>query len=277
VNCGLAGRLIDDYQDNELGPRQRTAVEAHVSACPRCAEQLRARRKLDRDLNHALAVEVLHRYPSFTTGAQTVTAAQAGLRLAIWTNHVASAMRLMATLVAIALVAVGLYSLATHLHLSTDLDPITLSPVRQLLLARPRALDAVPLRELDRGDPQPFASSPQEPVAPLLFLSGISLEPKPLGPGGSFTLKMLLHNDTPGVVRAMRLDLEISGPTGYFRFPVVMQGPFPGRAISTIWVTPSTLAATCQERYRIAPTDIFGVAGTYQMHLTLYNPSTMEP
>lgn len=41
MNCNQAQKLIDAYVDNELDAQQRAIIDAHLSSCPACAEQMR--------------------------------------------------------------------------------------------------------------------------------------------------------------------------------------------------------------------------------------------
>jgi hypothetical protein len=51
----------------------------------------------------------------------------------------------------------------------------------------------------------------------------------------------------------------------------------PAQGISILRLTPELLANTCQEQYLIEPTDVFSMAGTYNVRLTLSDAVVSSP
>jgi hypothetical protein len=91
-------------------------------------------------------------------------------------------------------------------------------------------------------------------------------------PSEPFTMTVFLQSDLPQPLDAVRLDLEITGPTGFFRFGLAVKGPLPAHGVSIFRVTPETLAKPCEEQYLISPTDVFSLPGTYTLRVTLFDP-----
>jgi hypothetical protein len=83
-----------------------------------------------------------------------------------------------------------------------------------------------------------------------------------------------LHSNLARPVNRLRLDLDVSGPTGYYSFGLSVQGPLPAHGVSILRLTPELLADACEDRYLMAPTDVFRTPGTYAVRLTLSDAVT---
>ena len=90
-------------------------------------------------------------------------------------------------------------------------------------------------------------------------------------PRDPYTITVFVESDMSRSLESIRLDLDISGPTGYYSFDLTVEGPLPGRGVSVLRLTPDLLAETCEEQYLIAPTDVFSAAGSYNLRLTLFD------
>ena len=53
MGCKEVKELLLSYLDNEAPPKERGAIEAHLSACPRCREELEALASVQRELRQA--------------------------------------------------------------------------------------------------------------------------------------------------------------------------------------------------------------------------------
>jgi len=274
VKCSLVDRLTDDYLDNELSPRERKQLESHLVSCPRCADELRHRSALDRSVRQALGASVQHRYLPAAASARFVQAAQHRFRRDIWRQRVGSVGQVLIGLLAAVLVVVGLSAAVDRLSLPPDLNPVTLFPVKRLVLSGQRLVRLIPDAESDPGELQPAVPSLRTQPALALDSSGSFVDPEPLHPGDQFTVTLLLHNNLLKPLESAQFDLEISGPTGYFRFPLSVSGPLPARGISLVRVTTDVLAGPCQDKYMIPPTSIFRVPGGYKLRFTLFSPGT---
>jgi hypothetical protein len=274
VNCSLVDGLIDDYLDNELSPRERRLFEGHLHSCRRCMEELRRRSALDRSVRLALSASVQHHYFPAAASARFMQAAQDGLGRAIWRHRLASVGQVVAGAAAVVLVLVGVYAAAARLSLIPDLDPVTLFPVKQLVSSGRDLVDVTPGAAWDPEKLQPPA--PLLKTQPALFLSpsGSFVDPEPMLPGQPFTITLFVHTNVTRPLESADFDLEIIGPTGYFRFPLSVDGPLPARGVALVRVTTEALAKPCREKYMIAPTSIFGVPGTYRLRYTLLSPGS---
>jgi hypothetical protein len=87
-----------------------------------------------------------------------------------------------------------------------------------------------------------------------------------------FTMTVLLQSDLPQPLETVHLDLDISGPTGFYRFGLAVEGPLPAQGVSILRVTPELLAEPCEEQYLIAPTEVFSLPGVYTLRVTLSDP-----
>ena len=70
----------------------------------------------------------------------------------------------------------------------------------------------------------------------------LHIEPAPLRPGEPFTITLFLHSNVAQPVDRARFDLEVTGPTGYYRFEVKVKGPLPAEGVSMVQVRPEHLA-----------------------------------
>jgi len=272
VNCGLIDGLIDDYIDNELSPRERGQFEAHLASCQRCMGELRQRAALDRSLRQALGAAVQHRYLSPATSGRSIRAAQQRLDRSIWLYRMSSAGQAIAGLLMATLVLVGVFVALDRLSLPSGLNPITLLPVKHLVSSGRQIVEVSPGAQWDPEGLQPPASAPGTKASLSLSGNGSLVDPEPMVPGAPFTITLLLHNNLPKTLMSAQFDLEISGPTGYYQFPLSVTGPLPARGISLVRVTTGSLAGTCQDKYMIAPTSIFRLPGTYKLRITVYGP-----
>jgi hypothetical protein len=274
VNCSLVRHLIDGYLDNELSLHQRSGLEAHLASCATCSAELSGRASLDRTLRRALGAQVHSRVLPPAVSARIVAEAQASLPRAIRSHRAGLAVQALAGLAAVALVLVGLSSLLAHGPLPAALNPVRLLPAKQLFLAGRQVAEDAPIRELQPSDPAALAASPDGEDLGALSLLASSVDPDVMHPGDQFAITLLLQNDLPFSVDRVRFDLDLSGPTGYYRFPLSVRGPFPANVVSVIQITPAVLEAQCQERYLISPTEIFGIAGNYKLRFTLFSPGS---
>jgi hypothetical protein len=266
--------LIDDYLDNELSPRERKQLDSHLASCPRCADELRHRSALDHSVRQALGASVQHQYLPAEAGARFVQAAQYRFRRDIWRHRAGSVGQILVGLLAAVLVVVGLSAAVGRLSLPPELNRVILYPVKKLVLSGQRLVSVSPDAESDPGELQPAVPSLTTQPALSLNSSGTFVDPEPLHPGEPFTITLLLHNNLPEPLKSAQFDLEISGPTGYFRFPLSVSGPLPARGISLVRVTTDVLAGPCQDKYMISPTSIFRTPGAYKLRFTLFSPGT---
>lgn len=269
MNCDLAGRLIDDYLEIGLSQRDRHLLEKHLVSCRRCAEELRSRPAFDRDMRCALAASVRPLNLSSEASTRIVAAAERSLHRAIWSHRAIVTFRLMTGAVAAALLIVGLFALTGHIPVPSHLRPIALLPANRLRFADSQSIT------LSAGDqPAPrrtAASTTSLPVASLM------VEPRDLRPYQPFTMTVLLQSDLPRPLETVRLDLDISGPTGFYSFGLAVKGPLPAHGVSIFRVTPELLAEPCREQYLISPTDVFSLPGVYTLRMTLFDPVAALP
>jgi hypothetical protein len=263
MNCDLAGRLIDDYLENRLSQRDSHQLEKHLSRCPHCADELRRRPAFERDLRRALAASVRPLSLSSDASTRIVESAEDSLHRAVWSRRATLTFRLMSGAVAAALVLVALYALLGRIPVSSQFKPIALLPANKLAVSDSN-LDTLSVRD--------------QPVPRLTTASTISLprasllvEPRDMRPSLPFTMTLLLQSELPQPLETVRLDLDISGPTGFYRFGLAVKGPLPAQGVSILRVTPDLLAEPCEEQYLIAPTDVFSLPGVYTLRVTLFD------
>jgi len=135
-------------------------------------------------------------------------------------------------------------------------------------------VDVSPGAEWDPEELQPPASASSSRPGLSLSPSGSFVDPEPLLPGQPFTITLFLHTNVSRPLESADFDLEIIGPTGYFRFPLSVTGPLPARGVALVRVTTDALADACREKYMIAPTQIFGVPGAYKLRFILLSPGS---
>jgi predicted anti-sigma-YlaC factor YlaD len=272
VNCSLANQLIDDYLEDGLNAHDRRRMEEHLDSCSRCAEELHSRFSLERSIRQAFGISAQHRYLPQATGARIVAEAQNGLRHAIWANRIRQTSQAMVALVAIALVLVGALSLRGRVPLPSGSRPVMLSPDRQLALISQRLADTLPAGDAALQEAQPATPSGADGATLALSGGGVFVEPQPLYPGDVFTFTLAIQNYLPHPLNGARFELQISGPTGTFRFPLSLKGPLRPEGVSLVRITADVLAGPCQEKYLISPAEIFAVPGVYLLRLTLFSP-----
>ncbi|MGD8623747.1 MAG: zf-HC2 domain-containing protein [Anaerolineae bacterium] len=259
MNCEQFSQLMGDYLEGYLNQRDRSLLEEHLLHCSRCTAELRRQPALERRIRRALSKSVQPLSLPADVSAQIVGAAEDNLQRARRSGRAIWGLRLMATAIALSLLLAGLLFLAGEMPDSSPVGPVALAPENQVVLSE---LDPVRLSPEEQADArvEPASSLPQ---ATLFF------EPRDMHPSQPFTMTVFLHNNRTQSLRSVRLDLDVDGPTGYYRFGLTVKGPLPAEGISILRLTPDLLAATCQEQYLIEPTDVFSMAGTYSVRLTL--------
>jgi hypothetical protein len=264
MNCDLVGHLIDDYLENELSQRDRHLLEAHLAKCFRCAEELRRRPAFERDMRRALSASVQPLRLSSDASSRIIEAAEHSLDRATWSNRAFFTLRLMAGAMAVALLLIGLFYLTGRIPVPSHLKRVALLPANKLLLSEP---DPVTLSVGDQPVPRiTDASTSSLPQTSFLF------EPRSMRPQQPFTMTVFLQSDLPRSLDSVRLDLDISGPTGYYRFALAVKGPLPAHGVSILRLTPELLAVPCQEQYLISPVEMFEMPGIYSLRITLFDP-----
>lgn len=276
MNCSLVDTLIDDYTDGELSPREQGRLEAHLASCPRCMDELRRRTALDHAVRQAIGAAVQHRYLAPAAGDRFHRAARDQLRRGIWLQRARSIGQLVGGLAMALLVLAGLVVMLDRLSLPAGLNPVTLLPAKHLIPSGRQMVEVSPEGPWDPEGLQPPV--PGAGTRPGLTLSagGSFVEPEPIVPGEAFTLTLLIHNNLPKTLRSAEFDLEISGPAGYFQFPLSVAGPLPASGISLVRISAASLAETCQAKYMLPPSAIFRLPGTYKVRITLFGPGA-EP
>lgn len=242
MNCDQVCHLIDDYLENRLSRYDRQHLEAHVAFCPECSEELRNRPAFERNMWQALSASVQHLYVSPEVSRRIVHKAQSSMGRAVWSDRFMVGARVFAGAAAMALLVVGVLFLAGYIEAPTQLQPLSESQASQ-----------------------PSVS---------LTASDVFVEPWVMKPNTPFTVTVFLHSDVAQPPDKLRLDLDIDGPTGVYRFGMVTKGPLPARGVSVFQITPDLLEAPCQEQYQISPSDIMSEPGVYTLRTTLFVPST---
>jgi hypothetical protein len=259
--------------ENRLGRYERQRLETHLESCPSCVEELHRRSAFERNMWQALAASVQHRTLPPDTSARMVHEAQGSLHRAIRSSRIGMAVQLTAGAVAVALVLVGVLFWLGSAPFPSGMNPVILFPERQSTLAGQRPVTITPLDAPDLSEVQ-TATLSQFNQQPLAITRGKTLiEPQPLQAGEAFTVTVFLHSESPEPLGTARVDLDVSGPTGYYRFALAVKGPLPASGVSVVQVTPAVLDALCREKYLIAPTDIFTAPGVYTVRVLLVNPT----
>ncbi len=269
MKCASACRRMDSYMENRLGLHERQRLEMHLSSCPGCAEELKRRSELEQALWNALGAAVQHRALSSESSARIVGAAQGSMRRAVRMRRVGLSLRVLASAAALCLVIVGTLVWTGRISIPSKLGPITLAPVKQLIQAAQQPVTMSPMDQRSRPERRNSIPSPEdEPM--LRLVSGRNLiEPQPLEAGDSFTITIYLYSDLSDPVDEARFDLDISGPSGHYQFPLAMEGPVLAHRLTALRLSAADLAVPCQEKYLIPPTDIFAVPGSYAVQVTL--------
>jgi hypothetical protein len=240
MNCDLANQLIDDYIDGELSTRECQRLEKHMAKCPSCAQQLQERFAFDRSIQQALTSAVHHVRLEPAASQRILEAVEATARKPTWHWYVVQSARLLAGVLAGALLLAGMLLLLERWPMVPELQPAARSPGEQAALS------------VDRRQ--------------------IYFQPASMQPGDRFTITVPIESGFAELVDPVRCDLDIEGPTGQYRFALFMEGPMPARGLSILQVTPEMLALPSQAQYGVSPTEIFGLPGTYTFRVTLYSP-----
>jgi hypothetical protein len=263
VNCELARRLMDDFMLGDLNQGDRSRMEAHLAACPGCTVELRKYPALEREVRRALAASVRPLYLSADASARIVQASEESLSQSGRAHRTMLTVRIVSGAVAVLLVAVGLLALLGRIPVPSSLKSVSLLSAQRVLPSEPE-LDIT----FDAGEPIPRMATPAlSPVDVTLLI-----EPPELHPRETFTMTVYVQSGVAEPMEPTQLDLDISGPTGFYRFELSFDGPLPAEGMSIFRVTPDLLAKPCEERYLMPPTDIFSVPGAYTIRATLLNP-----
>jgi len=241
MTCDSASHLIDDLLGDQLSRREHQRLEEHLSACPHCTEVLHERLALERRMQQALTASVhqLQLAPDASRGL--LQAVEASLQQPAWRSRALPVARVLAGALAAALLGLGL-----------------------LLLS-----ERVPVPSIGG---QQTGHSPARQPALSVDQSSISFEPHDMVHGDRFTVTIPIESNLLQEIDTVRCDLEISGPTGQYRFALFMQGPLPARGLSIIHVTPELLARPSQDQYQLSPAQIFGLPGAYTFRVTVFSP-----
>ncbi|WP_172613493.1 zf-HC2 domain-containing protein [Moorella sp. E306M] len=96
MNCRQARRLLSPYFDNEVGVKERDAIEKHLAVCPACREELEALRKISAGLQEIY--RQVKAPPGFSAAVMArieqqarQREANAALRRPAWMRHLAAA------------------------------------------------------------------------------------------------------------------------------------------------------------------------------------------
>jgi hypothetical protein len=272
VNCELACHLMDEYLEKRLSRYDARRLERHLNQCQRCRLELQERPVFERTIRCGLASSVQHRHLSPESSMRIVREVQGNLRRAIWSNRVSLGLRVAAGVAAVALVLVGLFSLLSGMPGSSGLGTITLFPIKQLALAEPEPITRFTANQPTLAEPQPGPAPTEHRPAIFMGRHDVRIEPWRLESGEPFTITMFLHTNLPQTVNSARFDLDVTGPTGYYRFEMAVKGPLPPQGISVLELTPEDLAASSRERYLLSPTEIFAEPGVYTIRVFLFSP-----
>ncbi len=268
MRCEVACHLFDDYLDNQLSRYDAQRLEQHLDNCQRCAQELRVLPSVEQAIERALTGSARQQKLSAEASLRTVRAARSSLRRGIWARRASLSLRMVAAVTALALTVVGLLYLADTIPDPTQLRPISLAPMKQLIFEGEQ-----PSVPSSQGATLPISYQP-DAKKPGLSLSphDVRFDPWKVRPGETFTLTLFLHSDLPQPLEAARFDLDVSGPTGYYRFEMTVKGPLPAQGVSVLQVPFDRLAASSQEKYLLTPDEILSVPGVYVMRVLLYSP-----
>ena len=272
MNCEQACLLIDEYLENGLSRYDRQRLEEHLASCPSCIEEVRGRSAFDHTIWQALAASVENQSLSPEASARIVRAAQASTRRGIWSSHALMAVRMMATLAVALLVVAGILVLVDRVPSPLGPRKITLLPVLQLALSELSPVTLAPTNQPTLPEEPKLDLEPIDQPVLMLNPNDMRIEPLDLSPNEWFTITLVLRSELPQPVDTARLDLEVSGPPGIYRFPLSVEGPLPTPGVSILRITPEQLASICQKQYLISPTDMFETPGIYTVRVTLHSP-----
>ena len=269
MTCERAGYLLDDYLEGVISQRDRNVLERHIERCARCAEEVRRRPSFDRGLRRALATHVQPLVLSSRTSSAIVDAAEDSLRQAQRSQRITRTIRLVSSAVAVSLLAIVVLFLMGEIPVPDHLKPVTLFPINRMTFdeAQPDTLATT-----DSSMSRLTAVSQQSlPKASLV------IEPRVFRPSQPFTMTLFLHSEPARPVERLHLDLDVNGPTGYYTFGLSVHGPLAAPGVSVLRLTPELLAESCEDRYLMAPTEVFRTPGTYEIRLTLSDAVTASP
>lgn len=269
MNCDQAGQWIDDYLADHLSQREQAQFEAHLRGCARCARELRTRPAFERSLRRALAISVQPLSLSAAASSRLVDAAGESLQKAKRAERAARLLRTVMAAAALLLLSVGILFLSGDLTVPSQLKPVALFPASRL----PFADLSSPTLPADEGP----VLADGEAIPESMPQVSVLFEPRRMRPLDPYTITVFLESDMSRSLESARLDLDVSGPTGYYRFDLAIEGPLPARGVSILRVTPDVLAETCEEQYLMAPTDLFNSAGVYHLRLTLFDAVVDSP
>jgi hypothetical protein len=266
VNCQAASLLLDDYREGLLSQRECHLLELHLASCPECAADLRFRPALDRDVRRTLAASVqgLTLPPEMT--ARIVYAAEHNLRKGRRGRRVRRSLQSTVMLVGLAFLCVGLYFLAGGDPSTSGVSIISQLPANSLPFSGSHDPVVAPGRS---PSPLPEPADQTLPSASLVF------EPRTMRPSDPYTMTLFFQSNQEHQIDSLHVELDVDGPTGFYRFDLAVEGPLPGRGVSILRVTPDVLEARCQEQYLISATEVFRDEGTYNVRMTLSDAVTV--
>lgn len=263
---------MDDFLDNQIAPNERRRLEAHLDCCTSCAAELRRRSALELKFRRAIGAAVQPWALSAQSTTRLVDQAHASLCRGIRVRRSRWVAKGLTAALAVALVLLGV-SAVGRWSLPSRLRPIALLPEKYLALLSPGTKIMQPEEPLDLVGYLSVAPPVNSPAGLSLMLDRTRIDPEPMYPGEAFTITLYLRNSLPQPLPSARFDLEITGPSGYYRFPLTVNRPVPAGGVSLLQVTPDVLAGPCQETYLIPPTRIFDAPGVYRLRVTLFSPA----
>lgn len=267
MNCQMASLLLDDYCEGVLSQRERQSLEVHLASCTRCAAELRRVPALDRDVQRTLAASVQGLSLAPDTTARLVSAAEDSLRKARCARWVMRSLQSAGVLLGLAFLSVGFYFLVGANPHTSGVPLVSLLPSNSLALSGNHGTVVAPPGRSPAPLPEPADQT--LPSASLVF------EPRVMHPSDPYTMTLFFQSDHEQPIDSLRVELDVDGPTGYYRFDLAVEGPLPGRGVSILHVTPDLLEERCQEQYLIPATQVFGAEGTYNVRMTLSDAVTL--
>ena len=271
MNCEQVHQLIDDYVEKRLSPYERKSLEGHLAFCPTCSDELRSQAELERALWHGMAAAVEGRYLSPAASERIVREAQASVNRAVWSKRVVFASQLAASAAAVVLVLVGALFWLGAIPVPSELNRVPL-PLKNFFPGEQEPFSVYPVDQPDRSDMNTISLPPGKQAALSLGVGNSLIEPLLLQPSGAFTITLSLENELSSPLEDVYFDLDISGPTGYYRFPLAVEGPLVAGGATVVEIAPEVLAEPCPEKYLISPEDIFRTPGIYVVRVILYSP-----
>lgn len=239
MSCDLAGHLMDDYLEDDLSDRDRQRLEKHLSSCPDCAQELRARLTFERSVRQALmtSVQQIQLAPEASKGV--IRAVENSAPRPGWVDLFGEFARIIPGLVATALLLVAVLFVLGRLPMPSRVQRVVL----------------------------PLASRPTAALTP----SGLIVEPPRIHPGDLFTLTLPIEGALFQDAKMIRCNLTINGPTGKYDFVFDVPGPVPESGGLVAQVTPAVLAGPCRRQYEMSPADILRAPGLYSFRVALFD------